>query len=196
YALGATTAGIIRAENHKHALQGVAMRVGHTGAFVTLDWPLPPSQDLAPRLRALGHYPFTDEFSLGCAGPGLGSTLDLDAMKLLPTPQESQLGQATAEILRSDTRSGGSIFYGWITEWRDPSRCVLVVDPNGTVTGGGVPHLSAADLPGSDAEILPGTGFAALAPADSADRIVIIRESGAMLWLPATEIGKGRAHDR
>lgn len=191
YALGAATAGVIRAENHLHELQGIAMRIGLTNAFETLNWPLPPSSDLTPRLRALGHYPFTDDFTLGCGGTELGSVLDADRLKQLPTPEERVGVELTGEVLHTDTRNGAAVYYGWVSEWRDPSRCVVLIDGTGQVTGGGVVQVGAEDMPSAAADIPPGTGFAVLGTAETGDRIVVIRDSGAMLWLPATESGTG-----
>lgn len=191
YALGATTAGIIRAENQLHALQGVAMRLNMANAFETLNWPLPPSASLTPRLRALDHYPFTEDFTLGCGGVELGSKLDQDKLIELPTPEEHRSGELTGDVVRADVRTGASLFYGWVSEWRDPSRCVVLIDAEGKVTGGGVVQLRPAGLPPGLEHIPAGSGFAVLGPTERGDRIVVIRAGGAMLWLPATASGTG-----
>lgn len=191
YALGATTAGVIRDENRLHGLQGVAMRLGLANAYETLNWPLPPAQVLTPRLRALGHYPLTGDFTLGCGGIELGSTLDEQRVRALPAPGEHEPGQLTGEVVRSEVRNGAALFYGWVSEWRDPSRCVLMVDDEGTVTGGGVVRLATGVMPPGGEDIPAGSGFAVLGPEDTSDRIVVLRTSGAMLSLPAKERGTG-----
>lgn len=61
---------------HKIAI-AVALRLGLDDA---LDTSMKSSADLVPRLKAMGHYPFNDDFTLGCGGrevragvsPGVG----------------------------------------------------------------------------------------------------------------------------
>ena len=81
FTLGSPTASTIRSQNAEHPLQAFALRAGLGDAYGAV---LPPAKDLVPRLEAMDHYPFNDDFTLGCGGPEFGDSLDLDEMTPLP----------------------------------------------------------------------------------------------------------------
>ncbi|WP_431436554.1 hypothetical protein [Actinophytocola sp.] len=190
FALGGRAGSEERAANTEHFVEAVAIRGGFSDAYRRY----PPADELAPRLRALGHYPFTDDFTLGCGGPELGSTLDTDAMTALPPALGNKVPDHPAgavewtEPAQPDPFYDGKrvpVFHGWAADATDPVRCVVVADPRGTVVGGGVSGQTRPDIAFQYAGIIPNTGFTVIGPIESGSRIVVIHESGAMRWLPA-----------
>ncbi|GAB3435073.1 hypothetical protein [Actinophytocola sediminis] len=190
YALGAPYAVEERAADKLHRLEAVAIRGGFSDAYRTY----PLASDLAPRLRALGHYPFTDDFTLGCDGPELGSTLALSEMTpLLPARGNKRPLRAAGAVDSVEppdpapTFDGRPvpIFHGWAYDRGDPVRCVVIVDGAGTVQGGGVTGVVHPDLARAYAGVAADSGFAVIGPVEDDSRIVVIQRSGSMRWLPA-----------
>ncbi len=191
FALGAPDAVVERAADKEHHVEAVAIRGGFSDAYRRY----PLASELVPRLRALGHYPFTDEFTLGCGGPELGSTLDLDAMTALPAAVGNKRPRHAAGAVEwaeppdpAPTFDGKPvpILHGWAADRDDPVRCVVIVDGEGTVVGGGVSGETRPDVALRYAGVDPNSGFAVIGPVDTASRVVVIHTSGAMRWLPAT----------
>lgn len=182
YTLGSPTAANIRAQDAEHQLQAVALRAGIGDAFGAT---LPPAKDLVPRLKEMGLYPFSDDFTLGCGGPELGTRLDNATMDRLPPADARNPRTAAGSVDDVEPKNDGVIVRGWATGVEDPVRCALVVDTTGTVTGGGLTHLSRPDVTAQLSGISADVGFSVIAPADKADRVVIIMDSGEMRWLPA-----------
>lgn len=188
FALGAPTVKVVRDAISDVPLRAVAIRAELDNRFW---YGLPSTSRLAPRLRAMDHYPFTDDFTLGCGGteggteggPELGDRLDLDDMRPMPSPDERR-PRATGAIDEVERHGDTSLLRGWATGGREPVRCVVVVDATGEVTGGGQYHLPRPDV----AELLrwapSDMGFAVIAPTDPDGRVVVVLDSGRMLWLP------------
>lgn len=188
YSLGAPYAREERAANKEHFLEALAVRGGFSDAYRRY----PLASELGPRLDALGHYPFTDDFTLGCGGPELGSELDRDEM----TPLVATIGNK-----RSRDPSGAvdwaeptepapffhgkavPVLHGWAYDRTDPVRCVVIVDGAGEVVGGGVSGVIRPDIALKYAGVAPDSGFAVIGPVDDRSRIVVIHDSGAMRWL-------------
>lgn len=184
FALGVPTADTVRQEDSEHEMKSVALRAGYLNAF---GWALPPAgHQLVPRLEALGHYPFNDDFTLGCGGPELGDRLDLTGAERITPPAGGRTPVNPAgEVDRVDAKPGAEIVYGWATGVRDPVRCTVIVDATGKITGGGVSQLTRPDIAQELLGINPDTGFAMVGPADDKSRVVVILESGAKRWMPA-----------
>jgi hypothetical protein len=186
YALGAISAAQVRGENHMHALQAVSMRLGFANAFATLDWPLPDSHVLIPRMRAIGHYPFNDDFSLGCGGAELGTVLDRRSFR--PVHPQTQAadgwrGRPAGELLQVENRYGpAQLFTGWFGN-RDPVRCVVLADDNGKIVGGGVLH-NEADIPPPRSVVPGNVAFTVIGREGAAAHIVAITDDGGLLTLP------------
>ncbi|MGH3876225.1 MAG: hypothetical protein ACRDSK_04220 [Actinophytocola sp.] len=190
FALGGTAGKEERAKNEEHFVEAVAIRAGYSDAYRRY----PAARDLVPRLRSMGHYPFTDDFTLGCGGPELGSKLDVDAMTALPPADGNKVPDHPAgavewtEPADPDPFFDGRrvpIFHGWAADNTDPVRCVVIVDREGTVVGGGVSGQQRPDIAFRYAGIIPNSGFAVIGPIDEESRIVVIHESETMRWLPA-----------
>ncbi|MPZ85022.1 MAG: hypothetical protein GEV28_33410 [Actinophytocola sp.] len=190
YALGAPDAVAERAADKAHHVEAVAIRGGFSDAYRRY----PLASDLVPRLRAMGHYPFTDDFTLGCGGPELGSVLDRDAMTpLLPARGNKRPKHAAGAVEWVEPPDPAPffhgkavpVFHGWAADRADPVRCTVIVDGAGKVVGGGVSGIVRADVAMRYAGVAPNSGFAVIGPVDDDSRIVVIQDSGAMRWLPA-----------
>lgn len=190
YALGAPNAVAEREANKVHHVEAVAVRGGFNDAYRRY----PLASELGPRLRALGHYPFTDDFTLGCGGPELGSTLALDEMTpLLPARGNKRPRRAAGAVERTEPSDPAPffdgkpvpIFHGWAADRTDPVRCTVIVDGDGKVVGGGVSDVVRTDIAIKYAGVAPNSGFVVIGPVDDDSRIVVIHDSGVMRWLPA-----------
>lgn len=188
YALGAPYAREERAANKEHFLEAVAVRGGFSDAYRRY----PLASELGPRLRALGHYPFTDDFTLGCGGPELGSTLDRDEMTPLDAPIGNKRSRDPAGAVDWTEPTDPAPFFrgkavpvlhGWAYDRTDPVRCVVIVDGAGEVVGGGVSGVLRTDIALKYAGVAPDAGFAVIGPVDDRSRIVVLHDSGAMRWL-------------
>ena len=188
YTLGSPTAATIRSQDGEHQLQAIALRAGIGDAFGAT---LPPAKGLVPRLESMGLYPFSDDFTLGCGGPELGTQLDNAKMTPLPPADARNPRVAAGSVDDVEPKNAGVIVRGWATGVEDPVRCALVVDTTGKVTGGGLTHLSRPDVTARLSGIAADVGFSVIAPADQADRVVIIMTSGEMRWLPAQQPKSG-----
>lgn len=189
FALGGPAGAAERAADKQHFVETVAVRGGYADAYRRY----PPSSELESRFRAMGHYPFTDDFTLGCGGPEFGSKLDLDAMTALPQALGNRVpDHAVGAVERTEPANPAPvyegkpvpIFHGWAAGVRDPVRCVVITDGTGTVVGGGVSGQARPDIAYQYAGIVPNSGFSVIGPVEEDSRVVVIFDSGAMRWLP------------
>ncbi|MEV0087028.1 hypothetical protein [Saccharopolyspora sp. NPDC050642] len=166
-ALGAPMAQSVRSDAPNQNLLAIAARIGHPDAFEDR---FPEPDRLLPRLQALGHYPFSGEFTLGCPdGLEIGDRVSTADWR---TPSDGALREPRPDgrdvVLNVETdqiQGGARMLKGWAISGIEPADCVAVLDQTGTVIGGGV-----VDIPRSDAEaqtpgIEIGLGFEAVAPA-------------------------------
>lgn len=183
FLLGSPTAVFERGFPHKEQeLQAIAIR----GGFANIFSRLPDANWLVPPLRALHHYPFSDDFTLGCGGPEFGSRLDPSKMQPLgvPSGNKKPVG-AVGQLEQFEQAPPGGRISGWAYDAADPIRCVLITDGSGKVVGGGVTHLTRTDVLMRYFGITPDVGFEAVGPIDKASRIVFVQRSGAMRWVKA-----------
>jgi len=184
FALGVPTADSVRAEDVDHEVESVALRAGYLNAF---GWALPPAgHQLVPRLQALGHYPFNDDFTLGCGGPELGDRIDLAGVKEMTPPSGGRTPrQPAGTVDKVVPKPGAQLVYGWATGVSDPVRCTVLVDSSGKIVGGGVSDRVRSDIAQQLLGINADTGFGMVGPDDPDLRVVVVLESGAKRWMPA-----------
>lgn len=137
HAIGGTKAEGVRHDYGPLNLAAVALRVDAPTVLGALHI----QRAAAPAARSLGAYPFNDTFTLGCGGPELGSRLPTPA----PLPRGTEPGDTHGET--GTPLSGGTLLSGWATISGTRADCVLVVDQNDVVIGGGL-----VGLPGSVAK--------------------------------------------
>jgi hypothetical protein len=134
----------------------------------------------------MGHYPFTDDFTLGCGGPELGTKLDPAKMAPLPAADGRKQDEPAGWVDSAEPKGKGTLVRGWATGAGpdDPVRCVVHTSAAGEVTGGGQYQLPRPDVASTLNWVGTHAGFAVIAPTDKDGRVVVILESGRMLWLP------------
>lgn len=183
FLLGSPTAAAERGEPRTtQALQAIAIRGGFGDMFSRL----PKSDWLNPPLQALEHYPFTDDFTVGCGGPELGSTLDRGAMQPLSKPNGTKRPeQPTGELDVVAPGEGAAHVKGWAFGPDDPIRCALLVDGGGKVVGAGVVGLTRTDVLLRYFGITPDVGIELVGPVEEDSRVVVVQQSGRQWWLPA-----------
>jgi hypothetical protein len=184
FALGVPTADTVRAEDADHEIKSVALRAGYLNAF---GWALPPAgHQLVPRLEALGHYPFNDDFTLGCGGPELGDTIDLGGVDEMVPPEGGRTPASPAGTVDLvEEKPGSRLVWGWATGVKDPVRCTVLVDSSGEVVGGGVSDRVRSDIAQQYLGINADTGFGMVGPDEDGLRVVVVLDSGAKRWMPA-----------
>lgn len=189
-ALGAPMAQAVREDAPNQDLLAVAAKVGTTDAFTDR---FPSPERLLPRLRALGHYPFSDEFTLGCGdGVEIGArvnTADWRVPSIGSYREPRPAGWDVVLNVETDQVQGGArMLKGWSISGIERARCVAVLDQQGEVVGGGV-----VDIPRSDAEsqtpgIEIGLGYRAVVPADTAGPLRVAFRFPDGWWIrPLTE---------
>jgi len=186
FTLGVPTAALLHAQIKEHPIEGVAIASGYGDVLGPV---LPKEDQLQPKLEALHHYPLNGTFSLGCGGPELGSTIDLDQTTALPQPGPRSPDLPSGLIETVQPRGEASLIVGWATggmrQDSDQVRCTMVVDGDGTVVGGGVSRLVRSEVTAKYWGLPPDVGFRAIGPVTDETRIVVVYSSGAMRWLPA-----------
>ncbi|WP_086821570.1 hypothetical protein [Allokutzneria sp. NRRL B-24872] len=166
YAIGSVQAGHVRAQYAKQDLLAIAMRTDAT----TMVTQLRAKVAALPAARALGLYPFNEDFSLGCGGHELGQVIGADAL----TPVR---GVSATERTGGNLDSpavGDSLINGWAMVADKRVDCVLVLDGAGTVVGGGVTGVPRPDVAQTLGAADPRLGFTAIAgPGTAGDRVVV-----------------------
>lgn len=136
----------------------------------------------------MDHYPFTDDFTLGCDGPELGSRLDREDMAPMPAADRTSPTDPSGFVDTAEDRGEATLIRGWVVGPDDPVRCVVYIDGTGTVTGGGQDHLPRRDVAAELNWVPADVGFSVIAPRDPEGRLVVVLDSGRLLWLaPRTE---------
>jgi hypothetical protein len=139
-----------------------------------------------PRLEALGHYPFNDDFTLGCGGPELGDTIDMSDVEEIGFPTGGRTPASPAGVVDLvEEKPGSRLVWGWATGVKDPVRCTVLVDSSDKVVGGGVSDRVRSDIAQQYLGINADTGFGMVGPDEDDLRVVVILESGAKRWMPA-----------
>ncbi|GAB3298804.1 hypothetical protein GCM10027563_42470 [Parasphingorhabdus pacifica] len=166
-ALGAPVAQSVREDSSNQRMLAVAARVGATDPFTDR---FPEPGKLLPRMRALEHYPFSEEFTLGCSGPvEIDSRVNTSQWRVPsvgsfrePRPH----GWDVVLNVETDRIQGNArMLKGWAISGIERARCVAVLDQQGRVVGGGVVDLPRADAESETVGIESGLGFRAVAPA-------------------------------
>ncbi|MEU6128514.1 hypothetical protein ABZ805_04985 [Saccharopolyspora sp. NPDC047091] len=189
-ALGAPMAQAVREDAPNQDLLAVAAKVGTTDAFTDR---FPSPERLLPRLRALGHYPFSDEFTLGCGdGVEIGSrvsTADWRVPSIGSYREPRPAGWDVVLNVETDQVQGGArMLKGWAISGIERARCVAVLDQQGEVVGGGVVDIPRSDAEGQTPGIEIGLGYRAVVPADTAGPLRVAFRFPDGWWIrPLTE---------
>lgn len=139
FAIGSNWATATRNKYPTQPVLAVAMHVGANDTVLRM-FAYPK---FIPVLRQLRVYPFTDDFTLGCRGPELGSSIDLGKVPDLPAPSPDT---KTAGAVETGEVVGDTEILGWAMVDGAQPDCVLVVDGGGKVVGGGAVGLPRRDV--------------------------------------------------
>lgn len=181
FAVGTYQAGATRSYYPKQPLLAVAMQVEATSVMSKMAaTPL-----TLPPMRALKAYPFTEDFTLGCQGPELGSTIDLASAKELTGPQ-FRSGPATMGVVESASLVGDTELTGWAQVNNKNADCVLLTDQTGLVVGGGAVGLPRPDVRDIFRDGAGRAGWAAVAKPGTKDLVVLVKAEGQLYRVSAT----------
>ncbi|KFU82040.1 hypothetical protein SAMN04489729_1550 [Amycolatopsis lurida] len=176
HAIGGTKAERVRHDYSPLNLAAIALRVDAPTVLDTLHI----QRAAAPAARSLGAYPFNDTFTLGCGGPELGSHLPSSA----PLPHGTDPGDTRGET--GTPLTGDTVLSGWTTIGGARADCILVVDQNDIVIGGGL-----IGLPSSVAKTTTaapeGMAWQAVAPPGATIDGVIAVKNGSLYRLQPQE---------
>ncbi|MEC3981423.1 hypothetical protein [Amycolatopsis sp. H20-H5] len=149
YAVGSTSASETRQDYLTQPVLAAAMVTGADSVVKKMNgYP-----EYLPRFRALGVYPFTGDFTLGCGvhggpSPELGARLDLASARPLTAALDGDaLTAGVVEAAGGDAKvNGDTDLRGWAFVDGDQPDCVLVTDADGEVSGGGAVGLPRRDV--------------------------------------------------
>ena len=181
FAVGTYQAGATRGYYPKQPLLAVAM---HLEATTVMSKMSATPLALAP-MRALKAYPFTDDFTLGCGGPELGSTVDVTSAKELSGPK-FESGPATMGVVETAAVVGDTELTGWAQVNSKNADCVLVVDQQGLVVGGGAVGLPRQDVRDVFRNGSGRAGWSAVAKPGTKDLIVLVKAEGQLYRINGT----------
>ncbi|HJQ41481.1 MAG TPA: hypothetical protein VJ831_00220 [Jatrophihabitantaceae bacterium] len=166
YATSPTLVTNATAASQSQDLVATAARLGIADGFQTQ---FHSPDDQIVRLKALHAYPFNDRFSLGCGHRVPGDAIDPTAIRPLVVDQHATYGS-----LDSRTIVGSATYYrGWLRRSL-PLQCVLVVDSNGVIVGGGAVGFFRDDVQHAHHSFSSHLGFEAVAPAADADQRLVL----------------------
>ncbi len=150
YAIGNTAAGATRYRYAYQPVLGVAMQVDASGVISKM-FAYP---DLLDQERAMGIYPFTPDFTLGCGAGGaeLGTIVDLAKTVELKGPGYGT--KDTAGAVDAVQVTGDKQIDGWALIGGEQAQCIVITDGAGKVVGGGTVGLSRDDI----SQFMNGTG--------------------------------------
>ncbi len=172
HAIGGTKAHRVRHDYGPLNLASIALRVDATTVLDALHI----QRAAAPAARSLGAYPFNDTFTLGCGGPELGTHIPVSA----PLSRGTEPGGIHGEI--GTALSGDTLLSGWATMGGTRADCILVVDQNDIVIGGGLTGLPSS-VAKTKTPAPEGMAWQAVAPAGATIGGVIAVNAGALYRL-------------
>jgi hypothetical protein len=177
YTVGSGQATNMRNQYPDQAVLAVAAQLNATNAMESLRF---NTSALSPA-RGLGAYPFTKDFTLGCGGPELGSKLNLATAPLLPAgPGHGNTGG----YVESGAVVGDKVLGGWAVVQGKHPDCVLVVDSQDNVVGGGFVGLSRPDVAAALHTPDLATGWHAVAAPHATNPQVVVMFGGKPYRVP------------
>ncbi len=177
FAVGNGQAMAVREKYPTQPVLAVAMRVEATGQMSRMM----ANPAVLPVLRSMGVYPFTDDFTLGCGGPELGSRVDLASAKQLDLPAYG--GGLTTGAVEAGPVVGDAQISGWAVVDGRAADCVLVVDQAGEVVGGGAVGVPRGDIM-QFTRATGRAGWVAVAKPGTQDGVVLVLAGGVLYRVP------------
>lgn len=132
------------------------------------------------RLKGLGSYPFTSDYTLGC---GLKPDDSIEVSRTRPLP--AGLFGTSASLDQDRVVGGTREFAGWIHRIGRPLQCVAVTDGSGRIIGGGAAQVVRTDVSDANRGFPNNTGFIAVTPSSHTDARLVLGFSDGFYTLPA-----------
>lgn len=173
YAVGNAQAGAVREKYPTQPFLAVAMLVDAKGQMARMQ----ATPNVLPVLKSLRLYPFTDDFTLGCQGPELGDKVDLSKAAPLALPKHGE--GFTSGAVEVGPVGGDALISGWASINGNAADCVLIVDQNGEVVGGGAVGIPRGDIM-QFTHATGRAGWIAVAKPGTKDGAVLVVSRGAM----------------
>jgi hypothetical protein len=171
--LYATTAGETPIQNEMAA----GVRFNATDPFLTR---LQDPPAVISRLKGLGSYPFTSDYTIGC-GLKPDDSIETSRIKVLPAALLGKFASLDHDQLVGGTRA----MDGWINWAGHPLQCVAITDSTGKIVGGGAVHVVRTDVSTAYRGFPNDTGFAAVTPSSHADAKLVLGFADGFYTLPA-----------
>jgi hypothetical protein len=133
------------------------------------------------RLKGLGSYPFTSDYTLGC---GLKPDDSIDLSKTRPLP--ARLFPTSASLDQDRLVGGTREFSGWIHWVGHPLQCVALTDGSGKIIGGGAAQVVRTDVSTANRGFPNNTGFIAVTPSSNSDAKLVLGFSDGFYTLPGS----------
>ena len=157
-------------------VMAAGVRFDATDPFISR---LQDPKPLIPRLQALGSYPFTKDYTLGC---GLKPTdsIDLGKAQVLPASLFPDLAFIDQDRLIGTTHQ----IAGWIYWSGHRLQCVIMVNSTGKIVGGGATRVVRTDVSSSKPTFPTDTGFGAVTPTSNSDAKLVLGFADGFYTLP------------
>ncbi|MEO7262471.1 MAG: hypothetical protein ABI047_14635 [Jatrophihabitantaceae bacterium] len=133
------------------------------------------------RLKGLGSYPFTSDYTIGC---GLKPDASIDPSTTRPLP--AGLFGRSASLDQDRLVGGTRELSGWIYWVAHPLDCVVLTDSSGKIIGGGAIHIVRTDVSTANRGLPNDTGFGAVTPSKNSDARLVFGFADGFYTLPAT----------
>ncbi|HEY0167831.1 MAG TPA: hypothetical protein VGB75_12395 [Jatrophihabitans sp.] len=135
------------------------------------------------RLKGLGTYPFTSDYTLGCGLKPEGS-IELSKARSLPARLFGKSASLDQDRLVGSTRE----FTGWIHWVGHQLQCVVLTDSAGKIIGGGAVEVVRTDVSTANRGFPNNTGFTAVTPSSNSDAKLVLGFSDGFYTLPTLPV--------
>jgi hypothetical protein len=152
------------------------LRFGATDPFVAQIY---QPQEQIKRLKALGSYPFTADYTVGC-GLKPDDVVDLSKVQALPASLFPTNGAIDSDVVTGNTRR----ITGWVNRG-GPAKCALVVDQSGKLVGGGTTAVNRTDVRAANPTAPLSSGFDVVTPASQTGAQLVLGFSDGLFTVPA-----------
>ncbi|MFC0546448.1 hypothetical protein [Kutzneria chonburiensis] len=177
FTMGSEQATNVRNQYPDQTVLAIAAQLDATKSMTGLRM----NTSILPVVKGLGAYPFTKDFSLDCGGIELGSKLDVSQAPVLPGgPGHGRSGG----YVESGPVVGDAVLGGWAMIDNKGPDCVLVVDDQHNVVGGGAVGIRRGDVAAAMHSSTFETGWHAVAAPQATNPQVVVIAAGKPYRLP------------
>lgn len=134
FASGQPTLASMRSAARAQDELAIAVRMG-----VSEGYPYAPRPDDVPRFQAMGHYPFSSDFTADCGQ--LGQRLERSSIVTLDSDERGNLDRFETAYNPASVRMSG-----WFASAQGKTRCVLFTDESRRVVGAAATRFDRPDV--------------------------------------------------